>query len=221
MPGGSAELAKFANSKPLLVPCSHKDCKEPRPFRGILGQGGGQLAGGDWIGAKALACSGCGNGYGKVKLQNALQMAMRKEIAAYYAAPLQCDEPSCKECSSGLSTHVARDEAGMPIFPPCTVPRCKGKMCKTYTDKQLHTQMLFYKSLFDMKWSKEKVEQDNKRRADKLVPPQMALEEEETFKALTRQASESLDMSAFHTVDFQTLFAVPTSAAVAGSPERA
>ncbi len=67
-------------------------------------------------------------------------MSSQKEMVAYYSAPLQCDEPSCREMSCGLSTHVARDEAGLPLFPACTVPRCKGRMLKSLTDKTLHTQ---------------------------------------------------------------------------------
>ena len=204
--GGSAELSKFSNAKPLNVKCG--SCKATHPFRGLLGQGGkGQT--GEWVGSKALKCEGCGASYGLSRLQNALSVAVRGEVGAYYSAPLQCDEPSCKECSHGISTHVARDEAGMPLFPACTVPRCKGKMCKSYTDKALHTQLLFYKSLFDLKWSREKVEQDNKRRTEKISVPQLEIEEEQALERLTHQANISLQSSAFHTVDFAQLFMMP------------
>jgi DNA polymerase alpha subunit A len=204
--GGSAELSKFANAKPLEVKCG--SCKQVSAFRGLLGQGGKGQAG-EWVGGKALKCEGCGAAFGQTRLQNALSMAIRSEVSGYYAAPLQCDEPSCKECSRALSTHVARDEAGMPLFPACTVPRCKGKMCKSYSDKQLHTQLLFYKSLFDLKWSKDKVEQDNKRRAEKVNVAAMDLDDEQTLARLAHQANLSLQSSAFHTVDFATLFAMP------------
>ena len=33
----------------------------------------------------------------------------------------------------------------------CYAMRCKGRMRKTYNDKQLHTQLLYFKSLFDAK----------------------------------------------------------------------
>ena len=99
-----------------------------------------------------------------MRLHNALDLAIRKEVRGYYTAGLQCEEPSCRESSRSLSTHVARDDAGMPVFPACTVPRCKGKMLKRYSDKRLHTQLLFFKTLFDVEWARAKVEADCKRR---------------------------------------------------------
>ena len=63
--------------------------------------------------------------YALVRIQNALSLAMRAQMVKYYTAPLQCDEPSCRESSLSLSTHEAKDEAGMRLFPMCTVPRCK------------------------------------------------------------------------------------------------
>jgi DNA polymerase alpha subunit A len=218
LPGGSAELAKFAQSKPLRVKCA--ECNATHSFRGILGQGdvgstGTLGAGGEWLGAKALRCAGCSATYDKTRLQNALSLAVRKEVTAYYTASLQCDEPSCCESSHGLSTHIARDEAGMPLFPACTVPRCKGRMMKTYTDKALHTQLLFFKSLFDHQWSLDKLAQDNKRRAEKIIPSALAPDEIATFRALTAQAEAELTRSAFHVVDLGSLFATPSASGAA------
>lgn len=139
--GASNELSKFVDAKPLSVPCTK--CKTSHTFRGLLGQGApsGTIAvGGEWLGARALSCSGCSQQYTATQLQNALTIATRQELTRYYTSKLQCDEPSCRETSKGLSTHVARDEAGMPLFPACCVPRCRGRMLKTYTDKQLHTR---------------------------------------------------------------------------------
>ena len=33
-------------------------------------------------------------------------------MASYYTAALQCEEPSCRDTSRSLSTHVSRDDAG-------------------------------------------------------------------------------------------------------------
>ena len=79
-------------------------------------------------------------------------------------------------------------------------------MVKSYTDKQLHTQMLYLKSLFDVEWSKAKVEADNKRRADKITPSPLTPEEKAVFDALAEQADVALRRSAFHTVDLGALF---------------
>lgn len=151
--------------------------------------------------------------YDATRLSNALTLAVRKEISRYYSATLQCDEPSCSETSRGLSTHIARDEAGLPLFPACTVPRCKGRMCKSVPDRTLHTQLLYYKSLFDLPWSKTKVEQDNKRRAEKLSITSPSPAEEDLFRQMTAKADQELSRSAFHAVDFSSLFAQPSAPA--------
>ena len=224
--GASNELSKFTDAKPLSVKCLK--CKQTHPFRGLLGQGavsGAVAVSGEWLGARALSCSGCSTPYGRTQLQNALTLATRRELTSYYTAKLQCDEPSCREQSKGLSTHVAHDEAGMPLFPACTVPRCKGRMLKTYSDKQLHTQMLFFKSLFDTKWATTKIEADNKRRHDKLAITPLSVDEKAVFTELDAQASRALQHSAFDRVDLRALFSFGgfsgPSAAMAGSPERA
>ena len=217
--GGSAELAKFADAKPLSVRCA--SCKQSHPFRGVLGQGStsGTIAvGGEWLGARALACSGCNKPYDTARLQNALTLAIRQELSNYYTAALQCDEPSCREQSRTLSTHIARDEAGMPLFPKCTVPRCQGKMLKTYTDKQLHTQLLYYKSLFDVAWAHTKIDADNKRRAEKVTPTPLAPEDAQVLDGLTGQAERTLTLSAYDTIDVVHLFA-PSVCMSASPPE--
>lgn len=220
MPGGSNELARFSDAKQLTVRCA--SCKIAHPFRGLLGHGGQSekiAAGGEWLGERALCCVGCGAKYSPVALQNALTVATRREIVDYYTAPLQCDEPSCRETSRGLSTHISRDEAGMPLFPACTVPRCKGRMLKTHTDKALHNQLLFFKSLFDTKWAIGKVEADNKRRADKISPVPLSPDEQMICDSLTAQAARALSLSAYDTVDFGVLLS-PSCQTVDGSPER-
>ena len=87
-------------------------------FLRIIGSAsaGDAIGGSEWVGSKALHCAGCAATYDLTRLQNALTLAIRKETSAYYSAPLQCDEPSCKELSRGLSTHIGRDEAGMAVL---------------------------------------------------------------------------------------------------------
>ena len=93
----------------------------------------------------------------------------------------------------------------MALFPACTVPRCKGRMLKTYAEKRLHNQLLFYKSLFDVKWAHGKIEADNKRRTEKLSPSVLSADEMRTLGQLCAQAEEALGTSAYHVVDFGRL----------------
>jgi len=122
-------------------------------------------------------------------------------------APLQCEEPSCRDQSRSLSTHVARDDAGLPHFPACTVPGCKGKMLKTVPDKRLHTQLLYLKSLFDVEWGAKKMDAEAKRKGQ--LPPSCELPEEvdaALLAKLTADVKAELNRSAYNTVDFASLF---------------
>jgi len=190
-----------------LVPCS--GCKDALPFRGLIGQGapGSTLsASAQWLGSKALHCSGCDEKYNAARLCNSLTLSIRKHVATYYTAALQCEEASCRETSRSLSTHVSRDDAGMPHFPACTVPGCKGRMFKTYTDRRLHTQLLFLKSLFDVEWSEKKMQVEEKRSGLPAHVEKLPPEDEVLFDKLCGDVAAALDKSAYNTVDFGSLF---------------
>ena len=201
----ASELQRFADAEPLAIPCAA--CKETRPFRGVLGQGDPATAKAtpEWLGGQALSCSACGERYPAARLANALSLSLRRHLTAYHTAPLRCDEPSCQDTSRSLSTHVAYDEAGMALFPACTVPNCKGKMLKTHTDRTLHTQLLYLKSLFDVKRAEAKLSKAAAARDES--PPDTDLPAEETvlFNKLHKDVADALKQSAYDTVDFATL----------------
>ena len=204
------ELQRFAGTAPLLVKC--ETCKKTEPLRGVLGHGLEQATSRnqyEWVGGDTLKCSasGCGTRHSDTRLSNALALAVRKQLKAYYTGGLQCDENSCRDVRHSMSTHVSLDEAGMPLFPVCTVPRCQGKMGKVVRDQQLHTQLLYYKSLFDLPWARQKVENDNKRRPVKLEVGAVSQDSVDTCERLKKQVDAALDTSAYHKVDLSSLFA--------------
>lgn len=207
----STELQRFATSKPLAVRCAK--CAATLPLRGLLSIYGdaenGASAANEWLGARgALSCSACGEKHSAARLHNALALALRAHVKDYYTAPLQCEEQSCRESSRSLSVHVSRDDAGLPLFPACTVPRCKGRMCKTVTERALHSQLLFFKSLFDVKWAEEKVKADNKRRPEgaKQVPSALEKSDRKLCDDLWQQVENELVRSAYDSVDPVRLF---------------
>ena len=134
----AAELQRFAEASPLSVRCD--ECRATSAVRGVLGTVGAGAAGAQWNGNAPLLCAACGAPYARAKVHNGLTLAVRKQLRDYYTAKLQCEDPSCRECTRAISTHIARDDAGLPLFPACTVARCKGRMLKTFADKTLHTQ---------------------------------------------------------------------------------
>ena len=205
------DLQRFAGTAPLLVKCA--SCGETKSLRGVLGHGLEAAASGaprtqyEWLGGEALKCAGCGARHAETRLSNSLALAMRQQQKAYYTGGLQCDENSCRDVRRSLSTHVSLDEAGMPLFPVCTVPRCNGKMGKVVRDQALHTQLLFLKSLFDLEWGSKKIEEDNKRRPVKLEAGAVDQGAKDTCERLKKQVVTALDGSAYHKVDLATLFA--------------
>ena len=144
------------------------------------------------------------------RLRNGLALAIRRELAAYYAAPIECDEPSCREQARAVSVHVAHDEAGMPLFPACTVPRCKGRMLKSYPERRLHVQLLYFKRLFDAEGARKRLAADAKRRSGASASSSsFALpgDDLELLNSLMGQTDAALAASAYNNVDFGALFA--------------
>jgi len=200
------DYSKFMDVKPLLIYCD--TCGQSLPFRG-LSDHGARLVANDAspvaasagnAGAKALACAHCNAPYTLSRLHNALSLAVRAEVAAYHSAPSQCDEPSCRSVSRGLSVHVSFDDAGWQLFPACTVPCCKGRMRKTYSEADLHTQLVFYRTLFDAEWASKKLG------AEKASALSLGLDQEAALDSLKTKVDAMLHRSAFHRVDFGSLF---------------
>jgi len=205
------DLSRFAGAEPLTVTCA--DCGESKPLRGVLGHGSeaGAASGAskyEWLGGESLKCgvASCGAKHSETRLSNSLTLAIRKQQKAYYTGGLQCDENSCRDVRRSMSTHVSLDEAGMPLFPVCTVPRCSGKMTKVVRDQALHTQLLFLKSLFDLEWGTKKIDEDNKRRPVKLEAGAVEQGAKDTCERLKKQVVTALDSSAYHTVNLANLF---------------
>ena len=80
-------------------------------------------------------------------------------------------------------------------------------MGKVVRDQALHTQLLFYKSLFDVAWATDKVEADNKRRPVPIEPTTPPPDAGKTMQRLKEQVERQLEASAYHTVDLSRLFA--------------
>jgi len=201
-----SDLQRFADCEPLSVRCAA--CKTTAPLKGLLSDGTDGTPPGEWIGASGpLGCGACGARLPRTAVSNALTLAMRKAIAAYYTAPLQCDEPSCCERARSVSTHISRDDAGLPLFPACTVARCRGRMTRTVTDRSLHTQLLSYRSLFDVGAAKTKAVAEAKRRGETLgeVPP-LSPADAADLSHLAGLVRARLDASAFDRVDLASLF---------------
>ena len=79
-------------------------------------------------------------------------------------------------------------------------------MLKTYTDKRLHTQLLFLKSLFDVQWSHKKMEAEEKRSGLPAHIESMPDQDVVLLNKLRDDVVAALDKSAYDTVDFSSLF---------------
>jgi DNA polymerase alpha subunit A len=205
---GPSDLARYADCTLLQVWCV--GCNQTGSIRGLVSDGtDGASEPGDWRGAAGpLCCGGCGNRLEVWAIGNALTFGMRKHTKEYYTACLQCDEASCRATSRSISTHVKRDDAGLPLFPACTVSRCRGKMQKTRTDRALHTQLLYYASLFDETAARAKAAAAGKRCPEGWnEPPPLDVTDASALRSLLAKVRTELDASAFDRVDLAALFA--------------
>jgi DNA polymerase alpha subunit A len=206
----ASELQRFQGADSLQVQCS--TCHASGPVLGLLNHGGNSPAPVvEWLGGGALKCGTCSVKHDTERLRNALALAIRKQVKAYYTAGLRCEEVSCRDQSRGLSTHEASSDAGAAPFPPCTVPRCKGRMLKLHSDQKLHTQLLFYKTLFDLTWARKKAMNASKRKSDAqpILPHEPLAEDVERLANLEKQAAGALRASAFQNVELGHFFPSP------------
>ncbi len=79
----------------------------------------------------------------RAHILNVVTTAIRRHQAKFYSGYVSCEDPACNARTRQLPL---RFSAG---YPECTTCK-KAGMAKDYTDKQLYTQLLFYRQLFDV-----------------------------------------------------------------------
>ena len=105
---------------------------------------------GAYLGASALSgldCSNCGTKYYGRKqasdvfayLSNRLTLLTRECLRKYYDCWFVCDDPTCH-----------RRTMQQPMASMTCAGDCHGRLVQEYTDAQLHTQLKYFETLFDL-----------------------------------------------------------------------
>lgn len=85
-----------------------------------------------WGEGTSLACFG--------RISNALNLAVKGRVKEYYDGCLRCDDLTC-----GLETKQLSVCGGV-----CLARGCNGKLLPKYSEADLHLQLKYYDSLFDV-----------------------------------------------------------------------
>ncbi|KAE8232931.1 hypothetical protein CF326_g2033 [Tilletia indica] len=146
---------RFAECDALQFKCHA--CNLFSTFEGCLGNTPGMglarkgsAASGRMLTPGGIKCShvDCQTPLGVVPMAVQLEVAIRAQVARYYAGWTVCSEPSCGARTRMTGVYAKR----------CLVNGCKGRVQPAYTDKALYTQLCYYESLVSVSAAKEKCE---------------------------------------------------------------
>ncbi len=137
-----------------------------------------------------------------------LHQNIRAHVVKLYSAWAKCNDASCNRRTRQV---LAKGTA-------CPRPHCAGELVLEVSSRDVHQQLCFYKSLFDVARATELVVSENKRRV-KLVDPLPALvmptlteAESQVFSHLFAFMEVQLSRSSYHFVSLDALFATAFTA---------
>ncbi len=144
-------------------------------------------------------------------LINQLTLEIRAQIAMFYDAVMQCDDPACGRRSRQLTVRGVTN-GGVA----CIAPKCQGKMYPRYSSAELYNQLMYYSSLFDTAHARDSLQAENKRRRDaslsSTAPPLPQLSpvinklHEEVFANVHTYVESVLERNAYCYVQLASIF---------------
>ena len=122
----------------LKLTCVCSSCRQEAPFAGAFSS----------TGVSGLNCPGCGAMYlgrsGPADcysyLSNRVTLLVRECVRRYYDCWLTCDDSSCRR-------HTMQQSV---LGYACCSEDCHGRMSQDYSEQELHTQLKYLESLFDL-----------------------------------------------------------------------
>jgi hypothetical protein len=134
------------------------------------------------------------------RLQTLVTASAYKCTRQYGQGVVRCDAPACHYETRKLSV----------VGSPCLAHGCNGKMSPVYTDKDMHTQLEYLVSLFDVDHACRQQEKVSKgAMSHRELLESISSTDKEAFKVLLLEATHHLEMNGYNTVDpgfYQNLF---------------
>uniref|UniRef100_A0A663MCZ7 DNA polymerase n=1 Tax=Athene cunicularia TaxID=194338 RepID=A0A663MCZ7_ATHCN len=110
-----------------------------------------------------------------VQMSNKLLLDIRRYIGKYYNGWLICEEPTCRNRTRRLPLSFSRSG---PVCQDCR----KAVLRPEYSDKDLYTQLCFYRYIFDVDYAMDKViTEDDREKLIKTFINYSTINIEETF----------------------------------------
>ncbi|XP_074785797.1 DNA polymerase alpha catalytic subunit isoform X1 [Athene noctua] len=134
-----------------------------------------------------------------VQMSNKLLLDIRRYIGKYYNGWLICEEPTCRNRTRRLPLSFSRSG---PVCQACR----KAVLKPEYADKDLYTQLCFYRYIFDVDYAMDKVITEDDREYLKKKP--LRREVSEAYKRLKSTVDKCLSMSGYSEVNLGKLFTI-------------
>ena len=175
-----ADTIRFKDCIKLNVTC--KSCKSPTEFPGVFSV----------LNTSGLSCTTCGAMYYGLMtpaacygyLSNCTTLLVRQMVKKYYDCWLRCDDMTCGRRTTQQSVNGYG-----------CVGNCHGRMKQEYSESELHTQLKYLESLFDVERAKEKCANTEDL---VLVPPELTDHQKEIFKLLKIHMSNTVENNAYN-----------------------
>ena len=135
------DAERFKGCVKLTYVCS--SCREEHPFAGTFTSAGASGLNCTACGAMFLGRAGPADCYSY--LSNRVTLLVRESVRRYYDCWLSCDDASCK-----------RHTMQQSVTGYACTEDCHGRMVQDYTEQELHTQLKYLESLFDLNRACEK-----------------------------------------------------------------
>jgi len=132
------DAERFKGCEHISIAC--RSCQTVSEFKGVTGI--------DTATQNGLSCGECGSNYfGRnteqdcyCLLSNQITLSIRKGLKRYYDCWMVCDDRMCGRRTMQQSVRGT----------VCTADGCHGRMVQEYSEKDLHTQLIYIESLVDV-----------------------------------------------------------------------
>lgn len=132
------DAERFKDCAPIMIQC--RSCLNTSQFKGVTGI--------QSVGDNGLSCGECGSNYFGRNLErdcycllsNQITLSIRTGLKKYYDCWMVCDDRMCGRRTMQQSVRGT----------VCTAENCHGRMLQEYSEKDLHTQLIYIESLVDV-----------------------------------------------------------------------
>ncbi|KAI1155061.1 hypothetical protein F4825DRAFT_409444 [Nemania diffusa] len=143
---------RFRDCTRLSLRC--RKCKVSSPFYGLIPvPSDTEAIQAVTVTAQGISCPSCSSSISNLSIVAQLEHAIRAQTSRYYEGWLVCNDPSCGNRTRQLSVGGTRC-----LGPKGLASDCKGRMRYEYSERDIHNQLVYFASLWDVDKARAKAQ---------------------------------------------------------------